>query len=181
MKINKHLPKLTFLVLAVLLTFAVSADAQRKKTTTRKTTPTRTTTTTTTTNALEIRQNAEKVSIQIKNVTKFIYVLGSVASGFEIVDKEAKAGKLSRAVVDKNTQDKQKVIASIRSLKAGLAELEVQFRTKPSLRTYLLQIQGITDLTTQSEDLAMAGRFTDSGRVLLTVVEKLADTVTAMP
>lgn len=180
MKTNNYLSKFTFLVLAVLLTFAVSADAQRKRTT-RKKTPTKTTTTTTTTNAFEIKQNAEKVSIQIKNVSKFIYVLGSVASGFEIVDKEAKAGKLSKAVVDKNSQDKQKVITSIRSLKAGLAELEVQFRTKPALKPYLLQIQGITDLTTQSEDFAIAGRFTDSGRVLLNVVEKLADTVTAMP
>jgi hypothetical protein len=181
MKINKHLSKLTFLVLAVLLTFAASADAQRKKTTTRKTTPKTTTTTTTTTSPLDIRQGAEKVSIQIKNVSKFIYILGGVATGFETADKEAKAGKLSRPAIDKNNQDKQTVITSIRNLKAGLAALEVEFRTKPPLKLYLLQVQGITDLTTQAEDLAVAGRFRDSGRILLTVVEKLADTVTAMP
>ena len=179
MKTNKYLAKITFLGLVLLLTFAVSADAQRKKPTTRRTTPTPTTTTTT--NTLEVKQGAEKVSIQIKNVSKFIYVLGGVATGFETTDKEAKANKLSKAAIDANNKDKQTVIASIRNLKAGLAELEVQFRTKPALRPYLLQIQGITDLTTQSEDLAVAGRFRDSGRVLLTVVEKLADTVTAMP
>ena len=117
----------------------------------------------------------------MKNVSKFIYVLGGVATGFEVADKEAKSGKLSRAALDKNNQDKQTVIASIRNLKAGLAALEVEFRTKPSLKNYLFQIQGITDLTTQSEDFAMAGRFIDSGRVLLNVVEKLADTLTAMP
>ena len=183
MKINKYLLKFAFLSFAVLLTFAVSADAQRKKTTTRKTTPTTKTTTTTTTtlNTLEIKQGAEKVSIQVKNVSKFIYVLGGVASGFEIFDKEVKTGKLSKAVVDQKNKEKQAVITSIRNLKAGLAELEVQFRTKPALKPYLLQIQGITDLTTQSEDLAAAGRFTDSGRVLLVVIEKLADTLTAMP
>jgi hypothetical protein len=176
MKTNKYLSKLTFLALVVLLTFAVSAEAQRKKPVTKKPAAT-----TTTTNTLEIRQGADKVSIQIKNVTKFIYVLGGVASGFEVADKDAKDGKLSRAVIDKNNQGKQAVITSIRNLKAGLAALEVEFRTKPALKNYLLQIQGITDLTTQSEDLATAGRFTDSGRVLLTVVEKLADTLVAMP
>jgi hypothetical protein len=180
MKINKYLSKLTFLVLAVLLTFAASAEAQKKKPTTRKTTTTKTTPTTTT-NTLEVKDGANKVSIQIKNVSKFIYVLGGVASGFEVADKEAKAGKLSKAVVDKNNQGKQAVITSIRNLKAGLAALEVEFRTKPSLKNYLFQIQGITDLTTQSEDLATAGRFTDSGKSLLLVVEKLADTLAAMP
>jgi len=182
MKTNKYLPLTTFLICAVLLTFAISADAQRRRTPTRKPAPTKTTTTTTTTaNTLEMKQGAEKVSIQIKNVSKFIYVLGGVASGFETADREAKANKLSKAAIDKNSQDKQTVITTIRNLKAGLAELEVQFRTKPALKPYLLQIQGITELTTQSEDLAVAGRFRDSGRVLLTVVEKLADTVTAMP
>jgi hypothetical protein len=180
MKTNKYLLKLTFLSLTVLLIFAASADAQRKKTT-RKTTPTKTTTTTTTTNALEIKQNADKVSIQIKNVTKFLYVLGGAANGLEIADKEAKAGKLSREAVDKNNQYKQNFIASIRNLKAGLADLEIQFRTKPSIKLYLVQIQGVTDLATQSEDLAAAGRFTDSGKPFLMVIEKLADTLAAMP
>ena len=181
MKINKYLLKLTFLGLAVLLTFAASAEAQKKKPTTKKTNTTTRTTPTLTTNTLEIKDGANKVSIQLKNVSKFIYVLGGVATGFEVADKEARSGKLSRAALDKNNQDKQTVIASIRNLKAGLAALEVEFRTKPSLKNYLFQIQGITDLTTQSEDLATAGRFIDSGRVLLNVVEKLADTLTAMP
>jgi len=177
MKTNNHLSKLTFLVFAVVLTFTVSAAAQRKKPTTKKPT----TTTTATTNALEIRQGADKVSVQLKNVSKFIYVLGGVASGFEVADKEAKAGKLSKTVVDKNNQGKQAVITSIRNLKAGLAALEVEFRTKPALKNYLFQIQGITDLTTQAEDLATGGSFTDSGKSLLLVVEKLADTLAAMP
>jgi hypothetical protein len=179
MKTNKHLSKITFLVLAVVLSFAGSAVAQKKKPVRRTTT--KTTSTTTPTNALEIRQSADKVSIQIKNVTKFIYVLGGVARGIEDADKDAKAGKLSKPVIDKNNQFKQDVINSIRSLKAGLAALEVEFKTKPSLKNYSFQIQGITELSNQSEDLATAGRFTDSGKVLLTVVEKLSDTLVAMP
>lgn len=180
MKTNKYLSKITFLVLAVLLTFAASAEAQKRKPTTRKTTTTKTTPTTTT-NTLEVKDGANKVSIQIKNVTKFLYLLGSIASGIESADKEAKAGKLSKAGTDTNNQYKQTVITSIRNLKAGLSALETEFNSKPSLRTYTIQIQGITQLAIQSEELAMAGRFSDAGRPFLTVVEKLADTLTAMP
>ncbi len=161
-----------------MLSFAVSAEAQKKKPVTKKKS---TTNTTITTNALEIRDGADKVSIQLKNVTKFIYVLGGVASGFEIADKDAKAGKLSKAQIDTNNEYKQKTITGIRGLRAGLAALEVEFRTKPALKPYLFQIQGITELSGQSEDLAMAGKFTDSGRVFLTVVDRLTDTLVAMP
>ena len=176
MKINKYLSKITFLVLAVLLTFAASAEAQKKRPVTKKPV-----TTVATTSSLEIRQNADKTAIQLKNVTTFLYKLGSIASAIESLEADAKANKLSRAQLDKFTQQKQAVITSIRNLKAGLAALEVEFRTKPAVKLYLLQIQGVTDLGTQSEDLATAGRFADSGRVLVSIVEKLADTLAAMP
>ena len=180
MKTNKYLTKITFLVLAVLLTFAASAEAQRRKPT-RKTPTTKTTPTTTTTSSLEVKDGANKVSIQIKNVTKFLYLLGSISTGIGSADKEAKAGKLSKAGTDTNNQYKQTVITSIRNLKAGLSALETEFNSKPSLRNYTFQIQGITQLAMQSEDLAAAGRFSDAGRPFLTVVEKLADTLTALP
>lgn len=178
MKTNKYLSKITFLVLAVILSFAGSAAAQKKKPTTRRTT---TPTTNPTTNSFEVKQNAEKAAIQLKNVTTFIYKLGGIATTIEALDADAKAGKLSKSQQDKFTQQKQAVIQSIRNLKAGLAALETEFQAKPALRNYLLPIQGVTDLAAQSEDLATSGRFADSGRVLITVVEKLADTLAAMP
>ena len=178
MKINRHLLKLTFLSLALLLTFSASADAQKRRPATKKPA---TTTTTPPVNTLEVKQTAEKVSIQLKNVTTFLYKLGSVASAIEALDADAKARKLSPAAVTKLNEQKQAVIASIVNLKAGIADLEVQFRTKPSIKNYLFQIQGSTDFVTQSEDLARAGRFADSGRVLIQLVGKLADTLTAMP
>jgi hypothetical protein len=183
MKFNKIL--LLFLVVGIcLLSLTLTASAQRKKTTTKK--PANTTNKTSTNNAnnaniLEIKSGAEKVSIQIKNVTKFIYVLGGVARGIEDADKEARDGKLSKTAIDKNNEFKQNVISSIRNLRAGLAALEVEFRTKPALKTYLLQIQGVTDLCGQAEDMAMSGKFTDSGKMLLLVIEKLSDTLAAMP
>jgi len=176
---NKKLILIKFaVVLICLLALSLSVTAQKRKTPVRKTTPA---SVSTTPNLLEIKTGAEKVSTQIKNVTKFIYVLGGVARGIEDIDKEAKAGKISKPVVDKNTQYKQNVIQSIRNLRAGLAALEVEFRTKPSLKPYLVNIQGISDMSGVSEDQALGGQFTQSGKTLLLVVEKLSDTLAAMP
>lgn len=179
MKTNKNLTRI-FVLFVCILALAMTATAQRKKKTTRKTT-TKPTTTVTTTNNLEIKNGAEKVSTQLKNVTKFIYILGGVARGIEDADKEAKAGKLSKAAVDKNNEFKQSVISSIKNLRAGLAALEVEFRTNAALKPYLLKIDGVTAMCGQAEDLAAAGKLTDSGKVLLVVVEKLSDTLVAMP
>jgi hypothetical protein len=169
-------------VLICLIGLSLSAAAQRRKTPARKTTSKQATTSVSTApNMLDIKDGAQKVSIQIKNVTKFIYVLGGVAKGIEDIDKDARAGKISRAVVDKNTQYKQNVIQSIRNLRAGLAALEVEFRTKPALKNYLANIQGISDMSGVAEDQAVGGQFTESGRTLLAVVEKLSDTLAALP
>lgn len=164
------------LVLLCVLCFAFSASAQKKKTTT-KTTPT----TTPVMNNADVKDGAAKVSIQIKNVSKFVFNLGIIGRSIEDLDVEIKAGKASQKGIDTNTRNKQAVMTGLRNIQAGLAALEVEFRTKPALRAYLLKIEGITALCGQSEDYAAAGQFIDSGRPLLALIEKLTDTLEAMP
>ena len=171
---NKYLLKVSVFLLCVLC-LTVSAEAQRRKKTTKTTTAT---TTTNAATAAEIKEGANKVSIQIKNLTKFLYLLGTIAQGIEDIDKDTKAPQTAK---DKNTKNKQAVLTTLRNLRAGLAALEVEFRSKPALKTYNLQIQGISDLCGQAEDLAAAGKFLESGKPLLLVVEKLSDTLVAMP
>ena len=171
MKTNNYLLKISVFLVCVLC-LSVSAEAQRKKTTKK------TTTTTATTNAAEIKDGANKVSTQIKNVSKFLYLLGTIAQVIEDIDKDTKASPTAK---DKNAKNKQAVLQTIRNLRAGLAALEVEFRTKPSLKNYNLQINGIADLCGQTEDLAAAGKFLESGKPLLLVIEKLSDTLVAMP
>ncbi|HMS40441.1 MAG TPA: hypothetical protein PKE69_09460 [Pyrinomonadaceae bacterium] len=171
---KNYLLKISVFLICILC-LSVSAEAQRKKTTKKTTT---TATTTTNTNAAEIKDGAMKVSTQIKNVSKYLYLLGTIAQGIEDIDRDTKA---SQAAKDKNTKNKQAVLQTIRNLRAGIAALEIEFRTKPSLKTYNINIQGISDLCGESEDLATAGKFLDSGRPLLLVVEKLSDTLVAMP
>lgn len=172
MKTNKYLLKISVFLLCIVC-FAVSAEAQRKKTTTKKTT-----TTATTTNAAEVKEGATKVSTQVKNVSKFIFLLGTIAQGIEDIDKDTKA---SQAAKDQNAKNKQAVQQTIRNLRAGLAALEVEFNTKPSLKAYNINIQGISELCGQAEILAASGKFLESGKPLLLIVEKLSDALVAMP
>ncbi|MEO7673664.1 MAG: hypothetical protein ABIU09_06255 [Pyrinomonadaceae bacterium] len=171
----KIVTKLALAAIAVT-TFAVSAAAQKKPPVTRP--KPAVVTTNTASSMASTLSDAQKVSNQVMNVTKFLYLLGGIARGIEDLDKDAKA---NRAALDKNASNKKGVIDTIRNLRAGLAALEVDFRTKPLLRKYLLKIEGISALTAQAEDLAVAGRFSESGRPLVMVVEKLSDTLVAMP
>ncbi len=172
--------QLKFIMPALLLLtlFTVAADAQTKKprkSSTKKPAATKTIP------PLDVRTAREKVSIQLSNVEKFVDVLGPIAQGIENIDTSAKTRRLTKAALDQNEANKQKVITAIRNLKVGLTDLETEFRTKSALRKYLLKIQGITDLAAESEDLAIAGKFVASKEPLRSVAQKLTDTLTAIP
>ncbi len=168
-------------VFVCLLCLTFAATAQKRKPTGKRTVRPVASTVAATTNIADIKSGAEKVSTQIKNVSKFIYRLGDVARVIEDLDKEIAARKASRNAPELNAKNKQAVVTTIKNLRAGLVALEIEFRTKPALRNYLFQIQGISDMAATAEDQATAGRLTDSGRTLLLVVEKLADTLAALP
>ena len=129
---------------------------------------------------IEVRAAKEKVSNQIANLTRFIDILGPISAAIEAVDKEARTRKVKKTVLDQNEVNKGKVLEAIRNLRAGLVALETEFRTKTVLRKYLVKIEGISVLSAQSEDSAFAGKFIESRRPLLTVLQKLSDTYPAM-
>lgn len=171
-------------IFSVLLALVISAPAQRRKR--NKPTPKPKVVVSDSqkresANPEDKKTGAEKVSIQIKNVSKFLYTLGGVAKGIEDIDKAVRERKASAEVARQNQEFKRQVIQSIRNLRAGLVTLEADFRLKPELRPYLLQIQGISSISGTAEDQALDGQFTESGRTLLFVIEKLADTLAAMP
>ncbi len=180
MKINRNI--LTALtVLTFVFCLNLTATAQKRRTATKRTATAAKNTATATTNAAEIKAGAGKVSTQIKNVTRFIYLLGGIARGIEDIDKEAKTRRISQTALTLNDTNKKNVIQSLKNLRAGLAALEAEFRTKPALRLYNFHIQGISDMSGQAEDLAAAGQFTESGKMLISIIEKLSDTLVSLP
>jgi len=177
MKTNKNLTKLlTVLICVVCLT--ISAAAQKRRSAGKRT---KAPVAAAAMSSVELRDGAQKVSTQIKNVSKFVYSLGGVARIIEDLDREIAARKASANAPELNAKNKQAVVSTIKNLRAGLAALEVEFRTKPALRNYLFQIQGIAELTGVAEDQASGGQLTESGRSLLLVIEKLSDTLAALP
>ena len=104
-----------------------------------------------------------------------------MARVIEDLDKEIAARKASRNAPELNARNKQAVVTTLKNLRAGLVALEIEFRTKLALKNYLFQIQGISDMAGIAEDQATDGQLTESGKTLLLVIEKLSDTLAALP
>ncbi len=162
------------LILVITMGY-IDINAQRRKST--KTTRANAQTTI----LAERKKGAEDVAVQIKNVSKFVFVLGGVANGIEQIDKDVKAGIATAEIRRSNNEFKSNVIASVNALRKGLVRLEIDFRTKTGLKPYLPKIKGIIEDSGRAEDLALAGQFNASGKQLLDIIEKLADVLVAMP
>lgn len=184
MKINKYL-FVSLVFAAFIFGLSFEANAQKRRTTRKRPAATRTTAATTAAtnaaNAAEVKASARKVSDQLKNVTRFVYLLGGIAKNIEAIDLDSKTRKLSASALNLNETNKKAVIVAITNFRAGLAALETEFRSKPALKLYNFQIQGISDLSAQAEDLAANGQFTEAGKVFLSIVEKLSDTLVSLP
>lgn len=130
---------------------------------------------------LDVRAGREKVEVQLENVNRFVDEYGPKADALELLDKAFATKTVSEAILTKHASNKKFTIQSIRNLRDGLAALESEFRTKPLLQKYLVNIQGITSLATQSEDSAIAGKFVAAKDPLRDIAMKLTDTLAVLP
>ena len=169
-------------VLAIVLgIYATGAEAQRKRTPVRRTPPRQTTSPVKPKVTADIIVTKTKVSNQLYNVNAFVDKLGPIAVSIESVEKDAAAHKLKKPALDEHAANKQAVIKAIRGMKQALADLETDFRTKLDLKRFLPNIQGITNLAAESEDMALAGKFVAAKEPLRSAAKKLRDTVALMP
>jgi len=160
-----------------LLFFVLTASAQK----TRKPVPRATPRPTPTAVNPVVAVAKLQVSNQLYNVNIFVDKMGPIAVAIENADKEANAGKLKKEAIAANKANKEKIIAAIRGLRDGLVALETDFRTRPQLTQYLQKIQGISTLSAQSEDRAIAGQFVASKDPLRQIALKLNDTLAVLP
>ena len=130
---------------------------------------------------LDVRVGREHVENQESNVNKFLAILVPIAQDMETLDDTARSGRLSQRALDKIAANKRNLVTTLRELTTGLKNLELEFRTKPSLQKYLQSIEGIGDLGVLAEDSARGGKFVASKEPLLEIVQKLADTLAVMP
>lgn len=163
-----------------LLAAAIPASAQRTRATPKPTPRPVSKTTTTSVNPV-VAAAKQLVANQLANVNLFVDKMGPIATSIETVDRDAKTKKLKTEVIDTNEANKKKLVTAIRGLREGLVTLESDFRTKPQLTRYLIQIQGISTLATTSVDNAIAGQFVASRDPLKQVAQKLSDTMAVLP
>lgn len=162
---------------ASIALFAVSANAQRTKR------PVRKPPVTAAKPFVSPDEKAAKLtaSNQFFNLNNYLGKFAPVAPGLDDLAKDERAGKLSKRAAADFLPTKRKISIQLRDFTTGLAALESSFRTKPTLAKYLPKIQGITDLSTASEDSAAVGKYTAARDSLRIIVQKLTDTIAVMP
>jgi hypothetical protein len=131
-------------------------------------------------NNTAITDGAGRVAEQIKNLTRFVYLLGGVAKGIEQTDQAAQKNEASPAALDQNNKNKATVKTSLQNVREGLDALEIYFRSTPELEQYYLKLAGSASGAATAEDQAAAGHFDQAGRTMLSVVNRLTDVLLAM-
>ncbi len=168
--------RILLVLVTVILILPITGTAQTRKRSTAKPKPAATTTTP---NAARTA-GATRVADQIKFLTKFIYLLGGVASGIASVDEAARRNEASPAVLQKNEQSKAAVKSSIQGFRESLDKLEIDFRATPELQPYYIKLAGVASGAANAEQLAGSNQFDAAGRSLLGVVNRLADVLVIM-
>jgi len=169
----------TILVLACLLLLSTIALSQtRSRSTRRGTPPARASAQQASSEARTA--GATKVADQIKNLTRFVYLLGGVAKGIEQVDEAARKNEASPVALQQNAQNKATVKTSLENVRLGLDQLEIYFRSTPELQGYYTKLVGSASGAAAAEDQAAAGRVDQAGRTLLGVVNRLTDVLLLM-
>ena len=128
-----------------------------------------------------VRQGATRVADQVKNLTRFLYLLGGVSRGIEVVDEATRRNEASPAILEQARRNKVTVKTSIQSVKEGLDKLESDFRTTPDLQRYYIKLAGAAAGAAAAEEQAAANQFEQAGRTLLGVVNRLTDVLLEMP
>jgi hypothetical protein len=172
--------RIVILAFACLLTLPVATLAQtRSRTTTKRGTQTAKTSAPPA-NAEAKTAGATKVAEQIKNLTRFLYLLGGVAKGIEQVDEAVRKSEASQTALQQNAQNKATVKISLQNVREGLDQLEIYFRGTPGLEGYYTKLVGSASGAATAEDQAAAGHFDQAGRTMLGVVNRLTDVLLVM-
>jgi hypothetical protein len=176
------LKKAFYLAIVCLMLLPTGALSQtRRRTTNSSKRSTRATAADTTQPAsMGVRAGAERVADQIKNLTRFLYLLGGVARGIETADDAARRGQASNAVQDQTARSKETVRTSLQNVREGLDKLETDFRATPDLQRYYIKLAGSAAGAATAEEQAGAGQYDQAGRSLLGVVNRLTDVLLEM-
>jgi hypothetical protein len=130
----------------------------------------------------EIRAGRERIALQIKTLTQYLYLYAGISKGIETAElvnrnSEQTAAGLPPEQVQRN---KAKVNDSIHNVRVGLDQLETSFRTNPVLTNYYSSISGVAKLGQTAETQAAGGNLDQAGKTLISVVNRLTDALVTL-
>jgi len=171
-----RIARILTILLIFLAGFTISVVAQRtRRPGTRPTTPAKPFV------SADERAAKQTASNQLSNLSGYLNKFAPLVQTMNDLARDEKAGKLSKRASTDFNNAKRKLLIQLSDFRVGLTSLETDFRTKPSLTKYLLKIQGITDLSASAQDSANADRYDGVREALKGIVQRLTDTVAAMP
>jgi len=163
--------------ICIVICLSTASIAQtRKRQTTKKPATTAKTSTTETASAVRT-DGANRVATQVKNLARFLYLVGGVVKGIEAIDAQSKDGQSSPT----NEKNKAQLRTSFTDFRVGLDNLEVYFRQTPELQPYYTKLVGSASGAATAEQQALAGNFNQACNSLLAVLGRLTDVLVAMP
>jgi len=127
-----------------------------------------------------MRAEASQVATQIKNVSNFIYVYGKIVNSLEVADEQVKNKQTSPEIQAKNQKSKDALILRMSDLRAGLENVAKSFQANPRMQVQYLKLTYATDAVLNAQRLAVAGKYDEAGKLLITSVERLTDTMVSM-
>ena len=169
----KRILTLAFICLLIFPCDAFPQTQRRRRGTTRTRRPATTRPSRTPTG--DARRSAEQLSAartriveQIKLLTRFLYVFGRVSNNIEMSETDRRAGNVTSEARDSLREN----LANVR---AGLVQMENDFRANPELAGFYIRVTGVSDLTARAEGSAAANRLDEAGRTMIEVVHRLTD------
>ncbi|MDX2031425.1 MAG: hypothetical protein SF339_12190 [Blastocatellia bacterium] len=174
---KRFISLLLSLFLVGLLSSAAFAQTKKRKTTTRRRAPVEEPAPKP---ILDMRPEAMAVAEQLKNVSKFVFIYGKIVNGLEVAEEQTRRGQMTAAAAAKNKQTREALIASINSLRVGIEGVSKSFQANPRMQVQYLKLSYASESTASAEQLALAGRFDEAGKALVTAVERLTDTILSM-
>lgn len=130
----------------------------------------------------EIRAGRERIATQIKALSQFLFLLGGVSKGIETAEQANRNHEESSIALpaDQIERNKVRVKESVRTVSAGLNQLESSFRSNAALQSYYPNLAGVARIGQMAESQAASNHFDEAGRSLITAVNKLTDALAAI-
>ncbi|HSO75391.1 MAG TPA: hypothetical protein VLU47_11195 [Blastocatellia bacterium] len=169
------------LVLVFIVAFASAAAAQTTKRSSAKRNA-RSSVTYAQKQLAEVRAGRERIASQIKTLTQFLYLLGSISKSIETAEQVNRNREDSSVgmSIERIEQNKAKVRDSIRNVRVGLDQLEASFRNNAALHSSYPNLAGVARIGQTAESEAAANHLDQAGRSLIAVVTRLADALAAL-